>query len=111
MTTITDEQLQALVASARPYTIVILSWGPERDTNGVKSIIWEHGRRNATLRADGALPIVCPIGDETLAGLGIFDRDPDATREIMEGDPGVQAGVFTYELHATRSFPGDQLPA
>ena len=29
----------------------------------------------------------------------------------MDGDPGVQAGVFVYELHPCRSFPGDALPA
>ena len=111
MPTITDDQLRALQASARPYTIVILGWGPERDADGAESIIWEHGRRNAALRADGVLPIVCPIGDDTLAGVGIFARAPDATRELMQGDPGVQAGVFTYEIHAARSFPGDRLPA
>jgi hypothetical protein len=30
---------------------------------------------------------------------------------IMDGDPGVQAGIFTYEVHPVRSFPGDALPA
>lgn len=29
----------------------------------------------------------------------------------MDEDPGVQAGVFTYQIHPTRSFPGDTLPA
>jgi len=28
----------------------------------------------------------------------------------MDGDPGVQAGVFEYEVHAVRGFPGDMLP-
>jgi hypothetical protein len=31
-------------------------------------------------------------------------------KKIMDEDPGVQAGVFVYEIHATRSFPGDSLP-
>jgi hypothetical protein len=30
---------------------------------------------------------------------------------IMDEDPVVKAGIFTYELHPTRSFPGDSLPA
>jgi len=34
--------------------------------------VWEHGRRNFSLRAE--------------------------------------AGIFTYEVHPTRSFPGDRLP-
>jgi hypothetical protein len=29
---------------------------------------------------------------------------------IMGGDPGVAAGVFTYEAHPIRSFAGDGLP-
>jgi hypothetical protein len=29
----------------------------------------------------------------------------------MDCDPGVQAGIFTYEIHPIRSFPGDALPA
>jgi hypothetical protein len=29
----------------------------------------------------------------------------------MEDDPGVKAGVFEYEIHPVRSFPGDALPA
>ena len=36
--------------------------------------------------------------------------DMDEVRRIMDGDPGVQAGVFTYELHPCRSFPGSALP-
>ncbi len=30
---------------------------------------------------------------------------------IMDEDPGVKAGIFTYELHPTHSFPGNSLPA
>ena len=29
----------------------------------------------------------------------------------MDDDPGVLAGVFRYELHPCRGFPGDHLPA
>ena len=29
---------------------------------------------------------------------------------VMDADPGVKAGVFTYEVHVSRSFPGDRLP-
>jgi len=28
----------------------------------------------------------------------------------MGDDPGVAAGVFTYEVHPCRGFPGDALP-
>jgi hypothetical protein len=70
-----------------------------------------HGRRNHSLRADGVLAIVCPIFDESpRCGIGIFDSSVEEVTAIMEGDPGVAAGVFTYELHPVFSFPGDKLP-
>ncbi|HEV8649157.1 MAG TPA: hypothetical protein VG276_07050 [Actinomycetes bacterium] len=42
-------------------------------------------------------------------GIAIFDAEVDKVRRIMDGDPGMQAGVFTYEVHPCRSFPGDAL--
>jgi hypothetical protein len=79
---------------------------------GVEDIIWEHGRRNFSLRADGLLAIVCPVRDGSdVCGVGIFTVSPQETASIMDEDPGVKAGVFVYELHACRSFPGDALPA
>ena len=63
------------------------------------------------LQADGLLPIVCPVGDETgLAGIGIFVGSPDEVRAIMDGDPAIQAGVLTYTVHPCRGFPGSALP-
>ncbi len=45
-----------------------------------------------------------------MAGIGIFNAEPAAVEQILQGDPAVQAGVLTYEVHASRSFPGDSLP-
>jgi hypothetical protein len=90
---------------------MILKAGPNRHMDGVDAIIWEHGRRNFSLRADGLLSIVCPVIDGSdVCGIGIFNLDPDETRAVMDDDPGVRAGVFTYEAHPCRSFPGDVLP-
>jgi hypothetical protein len=112
MATVTDEQMRALMPTTRTYTAVILKAGPNRHMEGADAIVWEHGRRNFSLRADGLLSIVCPVADGTeVNGIGIFNLDPDRTREVMDGDPGVQAGVFIYEVHPCRSFPGDALPA
>jgi hypothetical protein len=64
------------------------------------------------MRADGLLSIVCPVGDGTeVCGVAIFNLGPEETSKIMEDDPGVKAGVFVYEVHPCRSFPGDALPA
>ena len=77
---------------------------------GAHKIIWEHGRRNFTLRADGLLPIVCPVTDGTeLSGVGIFNASVEETKKIMDEDPGVKAGVFVYEVHPCRNFPGSSL--
>ena len=77
----------------------------------VEKIVWEHGRKNFALRADGVLPIVCAVSDGSdVSGVGIFDAAVDEVRQIMDEDPGVKAGVFVYEIHAGRSFPGDSLP-
>ena len=35
---------------------------------------------------------------------------PDDVRAIMDHDPGVAAGIFTYEIHPVRGFPGSCLP-
>ena len=112
MTTITDEAMHELRARTKPYSLLILRTGPKRHQPNVERIIWEHGRRNLELRAEGKLSIVCPVTDESdVCGLCIFNTDPAETQSIMEGDPGVQAGVFLYEVHPCRSFPGDSLPA
>ena len=85
--------------------------GPDR-TSGVTKIIWAHGKRNYALRSAGLMPIVCPIGDGSgVAGVSIFAADPEEVDRIMSGDPAVQAGVLTYEIHPTRTFPGSALPA
>jgi hypothetical protein len=115
---VSDEMLQQALQEVRPYTVVVLKAGPnfsmpgpDRET-GVTRIIWAHGKRNYALRKAGLMPIVCPVGDGSgTTGICIFDTAPEEADRIMAGDPGVQAGVFTYEIHPTRSFPGSTLPA
>ncbi|HUN66332.1 MAG TPA: hypothetical protein VMW43_09540 [Bacteroidota bacterium] len=112
MVPITDDFMRQMLATTRNYTIVLLKSTPKRKEPGADNIVWEHGRRNFVLRAEGLLAIVCPITDTSgISGLGIFNADPAKTEEIMEGDPAVRAGIFTYEIHPCRSFPGDALPA
>jgi hypothetical protein len=111
-TTITDDQMRAMLPTAKQYTAVILKDGPNRHVDGRDAIVWEHGRRNFALRADGLLSIVCPVGDDSeVCGLGIFNLSVDETRKVMDDDPGVRAGVFVYEAHPCRGFPGDALPS
>src|SRR6266851_1792096 len=109
MTTITDEFMHEMMAKTKPYTILILRGTEKLAEPGAKEIIWEHGRRNFQLRAEGKLAIVCPVREGLINGVGIFTTGLAETRDIIEGDPAVQAGLFTYELLPTRSFPGDAL--
>ena len=111
MTVISDEYMQQMLQRTRQYCIVILRKTPLRYEEGADEIVWEHGRRNFMLRAEGKLAIVCPVIDDSgVSGVGIFNATVEEVQQIMDEDPGVKAGIFTYELHPCRSFPGDSLP-
>jgi hypothetical protein len=112
MTAVTDEYMQQMLAKTKEYNIILLKPGPRAgDHPDLKKLIWEHGRRNFSLRAEGSLSIVCPIIAETgISGVGIFNASAEETKNIMDSDPAVQAGIFVYEIHPCRSFPGDSLP-
>ncbi len=112
MPTITDDHMREMMTTTKPYTVVILKTGPKWDPNGSRDIVWEHGRRNFELREQGLLSIVCPIRDDSgTTGVGVFNATIEETKKIMDDDPGVKAGIFVYEVHASRSFPGDSLPS
>ena len=113
---VTDEMLQGALQHIRPYTVCILKAGPSFQEPGpareswVADLIWEHGKRNYALYLVGLKRIVCPIGDGSgTTGVSIFDADPDEVDQIMRQDPGVKAGLFTYEIHATQTFPESTL--
>jgi hypothetical protein len=55
MVTITDDYMRHMISKTKPYSIVILKAGPNRNLPGVEKLIWEHGRRNFSLREDGIL--------------------------------------------------------
>jgi hypothetical protein len=111
--TITDEYMRERLGQTRPYTLMVLKKTaayrrPEHD-----AIVWEHGRRNFSLRADGDLAVVLPVTTDPsdLAGIGVFTGTPEEVALLMDADPGVVAGIFTYEIVSVRGFPGDGLPA
>ena len=114
---VTDEMLQDALTRTKSYTVVVLKAGPKFSAPGadrdpeVASTIWAHGKRNFALRAAGLMPIVCPVLDESgVTGVGIFDTTPEDVDRIMANDPGVRAGIFTFDIHPSRSFPGSTLP-
>ncbi len=103
--------MKEMMTKTKNYSAVILKAGPNLNQQDAPGIIWEHGRRNFELRAAGKLSIVCPVTDSSdVKGIGIFNVDQAELKQIMDNDPGVKAGIFLYEIHSVRSFPGDQLP-
>lgn len=111
LASITDKHMQETLAKSKPYTAMLLRMTEVGRAPGGEQIVWEHGRRNMALTAEGKLPIVCPATDDSdWAGVAIFDAPPDEVDRIMREDPGVRAGAFTYELHPVFGFPGAALP-
>ena len=108
---VTDEFMHEMRQKAKRYSVIFLKITPKIKEPGAEAIIWEHGRRNHALRLQGILPIVGPFLDGgECCGVGIFNATPEETVRIMDEDPGVKAGIFTYEVHPMLSLPGDQLP-
>jgi hypothetical protein len=110
-TTVTDEQIRALAASAKPYSLALLRWGPKRNMDGADAIELEHQRRMVSLRADGVIAILCPVVSDTVSGVAIMNVPPEEARTVMDGDPCVRAGMIVCDVHACAGFPGDALPA
>ncbi|CAM3184988.1 hypothetical protein BST27_20140 [Mycobacterium intermedium] len=110
MKTFTDEEMRQLLPTAKPYTVAILKQGPRFGEAEAPALIWEHGRRNFALRDDGVLTVVLPTTDGSkVCGIGVFAESVERTIAIMDDDPGVAAGIFTYEVHPCIGFPGDAL--
>jgi hypothetical protein len=110
-TTVTDEQIRQLAETAKPYSVALLWWGPERHRDGADAIEREHQRRMVSLRADGVIAILCPASSDDLAGVAIMTVPADEARDLMDADPCVQARMIRAEVHACSGFPGDSLPA
>jgi hypothetical protein len=110
-TTVTDEQIRELAASAKPYSLAVLRWGPERHRDGAEATEQEHQRRMVSLRADGVIAILCPVASDTMAGVAVMTVPVEEAQEIMGGDPCVRAGMIICDVYQCHGFPGDALPA
>ncbi|HTJ75380.1 MAG TPA: hypothetical protein VL337_08440 [Acidimicrobiales bacterium] len=111
MAEISDDFMRDMLARSKGYSLVVLRDGPNRHAPGVQPALWEHGRRNFALRADGLLPVVCRVADDSgWAGVGIFDAPAAEVARLMDDDPAVREGVLVYEVHPVLGFPGDALP-
>lgn len=107
---VTDEQIQRLAETAKPYSLLQLSWAADRHQVGAEAIELEHQRRMVSLRAEGVIVILCPVISDSLAGVAIMTETPEQAEETMAADPCIQAGMMTYQVFACLGFPGDTLP-
>jgi hypothetical protein len=71
--------MREMLPKAKSYSVVILRGTKKMQEPGADKVIWEHGRRNFQLRADGLLSIVCPIRD----GSGVTHREHFAWPAIV----------------------------
>lgn len=110
MNAVTDEQIQQLAATAKPYSLVQLSWAPGRHQQGAAEIEREHQRRMVSLHAEGTIAILCPVLSDGLCGVAITTQTVEQARQTMAADPCVQAGMMTVEVFPCVGFPGDSLP-
>jgi len=108
---ISNDATRARLAGSAPYTMVVLLPTAQLVRPDVDPIIWAHGRRNMALIAAGIAPVITSVTTpDGPAGFAIFTNDADHTHTIMDADPGVIAGIFTYHVHPIRGFPGATLP-
>ena len=105
-----DAEIEALVAAAKPYSLVQLTWAAGRHQEDADTIEREHQRRMVTLRAEGTIAVLCPVQSDGLCGVAILTQTPEQARETMAADPCVQAGMMTVEVLPCVGFPGDSLP-
>ena len=108
---VTDAQIQELAATAKPFSVALLSWAPQRHQEAADAIELEHQRRMVSLRADGTIAVLFPVLSDTLAGVAVLTVSADDARALMAGDPCVIAGMMTCEVHACLGFPGDAVPS
>jgi hypothetical protein len=107
---VTDEQIRELAGTARPVSVALLWWGPDRHQEGAEAIELEHQRRMVSLHADGVISVLCPGASETLAGVAVMSVPTEEAERVMHEDPCVQAGMIRCEVYAANGFPGDTVP-
>jgi hypothetical protein len=104
---VTDEQMRERVGAVPTYTVALLRATDTFVRPDVDPIIWEHGRLNMRLMDAGILAVVMPVADDSdIAGIQVFTVGMDEARTVMDADPGVVAGIFSYDIHPVRAFFG-----
>lgn len=108
---ISNEFIQQVLPTAKPYCVFILKAGTNRTQADAEQIQWEHVRYLMQLRYDGKLSVTCPVIDDSdLMGIGILNTtDLNEAKDILDEDPNIKSGRLVYDVHICMGFPGDML--
>ena len=107
---VTDEQVEQLAATARPFSVALLRWAPGRHQEGAGATERAHQRRMVSLRAEGTIAVLCPVQSDDLCGVAVMTQTVEQARGTMAADPCVRAGMMTVQVLPCVGFPGDSLP-
>lgn len=68
----------------------------------------EHGRYLLNLYKQGKLRFAGPFDDDTGAALVLEVSDETQAKALLNADPAIVQGVFTYELHPWALVPWER---
>ena len=101
--TIMIKMLGADEYGMKKYVMCFLKTGPNKSlsADSSKKIVAAHLKNIARLAAQGKLIVAGPFTDGTeLEGIFIFNvTTVEEAKKLTDTDPGVQAGIFSVELH------------
>lgn len=107
MPEVTEEFIRSSVASAKPYSLVVLRRGPNFDSTA--HLQMEHLKHIFTLRLAGQQVLTCPVMDpgSEIVGIALMPMGKDEATALTAADPGVKAGRVTFEVLGCMAMPGD----
>ncbi|MGO9220375.1 MAG: YciI family protein [Streptosporangiaceae bacterium] len=97
------------------YQVVLLrhtAAGRNFDEETRERIFREHFAYTLSLLAGGDQLAAGPVDDgpaevEDICGLGVYQKDSlDEVRRLIEQDPGVQQGLYRFDVMTWRTAPG-----
>ena len=107
------EIVPELASAIKPYVLLIYKKGPNYNSPDKQKIIQgEHLPYVFDLRHRGIMSMAIPVmePESEVAAIGIYNiTDKEEITRFVQQDPGVQKGLFTYELLNCMGMKGDTL--
>lgn len=100
------------LANMKPYLLMLQKKGPNYNNAYAQQIIQaEHLPYLFRLREEGTVLLSIPVMDNTdVTAIAIYSViDKEEAKRLTEADPGVQKGIFVYELLSCIGMKGDTL--